>query len=126
MQAAWRFAAALLCFSVLFSMLVDATSHAAHAGHGHAPHEPAIMSDFAHGVDACEEAVSGCHSESDRQSGMDKDRLFDPVHCCLVFVWIPVPQLVAPEIPRLPLTLRNDAPRASITHHFKRPPKSLL
>ena len=121
--------AVVLCLGILFSTLVDATSHAAHAahaGHGHSPHTISITADTDQVADACEQTGAGCFSESDHRSKVDKHGLLDPAHCCLVFVWSPIPELIAPEVHRLSLVRRNDAPRATIVQDSERPPKSLL
>jgi len=121
-----RVVAVTLCFGILFSTLVDATSHAAHAGHGHTPHSVAIAVDTGHTTITCEQSGSDCLSENDQRSGADKHGLLDPAHCGLVFVWLPIPELIAPGVRRLPLIRYNDAMRATIFRDFERPPKSLL
>jgi hypothetical protein len=126
-KRAWRrVVAVVVCLGILFSTLVDATSHAAHAGHGHTPHTIAVMANTDQVTNACEQSATGCSSESDQRSSLDQHGLLDPAHCCLVFVWMPIPELIAPQVHRLSLVRRNDAPRATISQDFERPPKPLL
>lgn len=125
-RARRSFVAVVVCFGVLFSTLVDASSHASHAGHGHAPHTIAVVASAAQMMDACEQSAPACVSESDRRDGGDQHGALDPAHCCLVFVWMPIPELVTPPVRRLSLVRQHDALRATVRQDFERPPKILL
>ena len=123
----WRHVVAVAaCLGILFSTLVNATSHAAHAGHGHAPHTIAAVADTDQVADVWEHLGEGHASKSDQRNNSDTHGLLDSAHCCLAFVWLPIPELIAPQVHRLSLVRWNDAARATVYRDFDRPPKPLL